>query len=36
MGEWYGRYDVTADHSLVVGTGQRLDGIDIVVEKILP
>jgi len=36
MGEWYGRYDVTADHSVRVETGKRADGIDIVVEKILP
>ncbi len=36
MGEWYGRYDVTADHSLVIVTGQKLDGIDVIVEHILP
>jgi len=36
LGEWYGRYDVTPDHSVVVKDGQRVDGIDMVVEKILP
>jgi hypothetical protein len=36
LGEWYGRYDVTADHSVRVETGKRVEGIDIVVEKILP
>ncbi|MBI5191800.1 MAG: hypothetical protein HZA22_14160 [Nitrospirae bacterium] len=36
MGEWYGRYDVTADHSVVVETGRQVDGIDMVVEQILP
>jgi len=36
LGEWYGRYDKTADHSVVVDTGKRVDGIDILVEQILP
>jgi hypothetical protein len=36
MGEWYGRYDITADHSLVIQTGQKIDGVDIIVEHILP
>jgi hypothetical protein len=35
-GEWYGRYDETADHSVTVKTGAALDGVDIVVERILP
>lgn len=36
LGEWYGRYDVTADHSLRIETGTRREGVDIVVEKINP
>jgi hypothetical protein len=36
LGEWYGRYDKTADHSVVVDTNKRVDGVDIVVEQILP
>lgn len=36
IGEWYGRWEGTADHSLNVKTGQTLDRIDITVEKILP
>ena len=36
LGEWYGRYDVSADHSVRVETGKRLEGVDIVVEKINP
>lgn len=36
IGEWYGRYDVTPDHSVEVGTGNRTDGININVEEILP
>jgi len=36
LGEWYGRYDVTADHSVRVETGKRVEGIDIVVELINP
>ncbi len=36
MGEWYGKYDGSADHSVQLETGQHLEGIDIVVERILP
>ena len=36
LGEWYGRYDVSADHSVRAEGGKRLEGIDIVVEKINP
>ena len=36
LGEWYGRYDVTPDHSVRVDTGKRAEGIDIVVELINP
>jgi len=36
LGEWYGRYDVSADHSVRVETGKRVEGIDIVVELINP
>jgi hypothetical protein len=36
IGEWYGRYDVTADHAVQAVQGELLDGVDIVVEKILP
>jgi len=36
IGEWYGRYDVTADHSVELKTGGRVDGVDISVEQILP
>jgi len=36
LGEWYGRYDSTPDHSVVVKTGKRFDGVDITVEQILP
>ena len=36
LGEWYGRYDVTPDHSVRVETGKRAEGIDIVVELINP
>jgi hypothetical protein len=36
LGEWYGRYDATPDHSVQVETGKRVEGIDIVVEKINP
>ena len=36
LGEWYGRYDVTPDHSVEVKAGQRVGNIDMVVEKILP
>jgi hypothetical protein len=36
LGEWYGRYDVSADHSVRVETGKRVEGIDIIVELINP
>lgn len=36
LGEWYGRYDVTADHSVRLETGKRVEGIDIIVELINP
>jgi hypothetical protein len=36
MGEWYGRYDVTADHSVAVKAGEHVEGINMTVEKILP
>jgi len=36
LGEWYGRWEGTGDHSVVVKTGQILEGIDITVEQILP
>lgn len=36
LGEWYGRYDVTPDHSVRVETGTRVEGVDIVVELINP
>jgi hypothetical protein len=36
LGEWYGRYDVTPDHSVRVETGKRVEGVDIVVELINP
>jgi hypothetical protein len=36
MGEWYGRYDATADHGLAVATGATAEGIDILVEIIAP
>lgn len=35
-GEWYGRYEGTVDHSLRLEAGAALEGIDIVVERILP
>jgi hypothetical protein len=35
-GEWYGRYDGSADHGVTVTRGGALEGIDIVVEKVLP
>ena len=34
-GEWYGRYEGSADHGVTVATGASLEGIDIVVERIL-
>lgn len=36
LGEWYGRYDATPDHSVAVKTGKRFEGVDITVEQILP
>jgi hypothetical protein len=36
LGEWYGRYDASADHSVRVETGKRVEGIDIIVELINP
>jgi hypothetical protein len=36
LGEWYGRYEGTGDHSVRVETGKVLQGIDLVVERILP
>jgi hypothetical protein len=36
LGEWYGRWDGTGDHSVKVETGQVLKDIDIIVEQILP
>lgn len=36
MGEWYGRYEGTGDHSVKVKTGDVLEGVDITVEQILP
>jgi hypothetical protein len=35
-GEWYGRYDGSADHSVTVESGGALKDVDIVVERILP
>ena len=35
-GEWYGRYEGTADHSIGVEAGNSRVGIDITVEKIRP
>lgn len=34
-GEWYGRYEGTPDHSVRIGTGNVLEKIDMVVERIL-
>lgn len=36
LGEWYGRWEGTGDHSLVIETGREAVDIDIAVEKILP
>lgn len=36
LGEWYGRWEGTGDHSVVLETGQTLEGINMTVEKILP
>jgi hypothetical protein len=35
IGEWYGKYDETADHSVVIESGARLEGIDVIVEQVL-
>jgi hypothetical protein len=35
-GEWYGRYDGSADHAVTLAPGEHREGIDIVVERILP
>ena len=35
-GEWYGRYDGSADHAVAVEEGRALKDVDIVVERILP
>lgn len=35
VGEWYGRYDGTPDHSVKVESGKSQGDIDVVVEKIL-
>jgi len=36
LGEWYGRWEGTGDHSVVLKTGETLKQIDITVEQILP
>lgn len=36
LGEWYGRWEGTGDHSVVLKTGETRKQIDITVEKILP
>lgn len=36
LGEWYGRWEGTGDHSVVLKTGETLKGIDMTVEEILP
>ena len=36
LGEWYGRWEGTGDHSVVLETGQTLENIDMTVEQILP
>lgn len=36
LGEWYGRWEGTGDHSVVLETGETRDGVDMVVEQILP
>lgn len=35
-GEWYGRYEGAADHSVRIETGDSRSGIDIAVERIAP
>lgn len=34
-GEWYGLYPGTPDHSIVIGEGEKKQGVDMVLEKIL-
>lgn len=36
IGEWYGRWEGTGDHSVSIKTGEIIKNIDITVEKILP
>lgn len=36
LGEWYGRWEGTGDHSVVLKTGEVLKDIDMTVEEILP
>lgn len=36
LGEWYGRWEGTGDHSVVLKTGETLKEINIAVEQILP
>jgi hypothetical protein len=36
LGEWYGRWEGTGDHSVVLKTGETLGKIDMTVEQILP
>jgi len=36
LGEWYGRWEGTGDHSIKLNTGETLKAIDITVEQILP
>lgn len=36
LGEWYGRWEGTGDHSVVLKIGQILKDIDMTVEQILP
>lgn len=36
LGEWYGRWEGTGDHSVKLKTGETLKAIDITVEEILP
>ena len=36
LGEWYGRWEGTGDHSVKLKTGETLQNIDMTVEQILP
>lgn len=36
LGEWYGRWEGTGDHSVKLKTGEALKEIDMTVEEILP